>query len=211
VPKQRERLNRVVIARVASEMIADSGTEKFSLRALAKRLGVDPAAIYRHYADLEELLRAVGDLGLAPAVARFSTSDDPSNDARRLLLRLRRALLSSGTAAQFTMVGPTRLENELQITEILLDALQRGGCSTDEAVLAYHCLIEFTVGSAALDAPLSSAKAVRQETYRRWRSDYLALDPTEYPAIRAHAKRLYPSSDAVFEIGLDALLAQFLR
>lgn len=191
-------------------MIADSGADKFSLRALAKRLEVDPAAIYRHYADLEELLRAVGDLGLAPAVARFGTTDDPAADARRLLIRLRRALLASGTAVQFTMVGPTRLENEVRITEILLDALERSGCTVEEAVLGYHCLIEFTVGSAALDAPLSSEKGLRQETYRRWRSDYLELDPQEYPAIRAHARRLYPSSDAVFEAGLDALIAQFL-
>lgn len=191
-------------------MIADSGAERFSLRALAKRLDVDPAAIYRHYVDLEELLRAVGDLGLAPAVARFTTTDDPAADARRLLIRLRRALLASGTAAQFTMVGPTRLENEVRITEILLDALERSGCTVEEAVLGYHCLIEFTVGSAALDAPLSSEKGLRQETYRRWRSDYLELDPTQYPAIRAHARRLYPSSDAVFEAGLDALIAQFL-
>ena len=190
-------------------MLAASGTEKFSLRALAKRLGVDPAAIYRHYDDLEELLRAVGDLGLAPVVARFATTDDPADDARRLMLRLRRALLASGTAAQFTMVGPTRLDNEVRITEILLDALERGGCDIDDAVLAYHCFIELTVGSAALDAPLSSDKAVRQETYRRWRSDYLALDPQEFPAIRAHAKRLYPSSDTVFEAGLDALITRF--
>ena len=208
--QRRERLNRAVIAQVASEMLAASGMERFSLRALAKRLEVDPAAIYRHYADLEELLRAVGDLGLAPVVARFSTTDDPADDARRLLLRLRRALLASGTAAQFTMVGPTRLENEVRITEILLDALERSGCSVDEAVIGYHCLIEYTVGSAALDAPLSSAKAVRQETYRRWRSDYLALDAEAFPAIHAHARRLYPSSDAVFEAGLGALIAQFL-
>lgn len=191
-------------------MLAESGLEAFSLRGLAKRLGVDPAAIYRHYADLEELLRAVGDRGLAPVTARFTTTGDPVADARRLLIRLRRALIASGVAAQFTMAGPTRLEHEVRITETLLDACGRAGLDVDAAVIAYHALIEYTVGSAALDGPLSSQRSVRQETYRRWRADYLALDPGEYPAIHAHARRLYPSSDTVFEAGLDALLDQFL-
>lgn len=208
--KDRPRLSRERIAAEASAMLAESGLEAFSLRGLAKRLGVDPAAIYRHYADLEELLRAVGDRGLAPVTARFATSDDPVADARRLLVRLRKALLSSGVAAQFTISGPTRLEHEARITETLLAACQRAGLDVDGAVIAYHVLIEYTVGSAALDGPLSSQRSVRQETYRRWRADYLALDPAEYPVIHAHARRLYPSSDAVFEAGLDALLAQLL-
>lgn len=207
---ERQRLSRERIAAVASEMIAESGAEAFSLRALAKRLGVDPAAIYRHYTDLEELLRAVGDRGLAPATARLVVTDDPVEDARRMLRRLRKALIASGVAVQFTMRGPTRLRNEVRITETLLDACQRAGLGVDEAVTAYHVLIEFTVGSAALDAPLSTQREVRQETYRRWRADYLALDESDYPAIRAHAKRLYPNSDTVFDAGLDALLAQLL-
>ena len=191
-------------------MIADSGSDAFSLRALAKRLGVDPAAIYRHYADLEELLRAVGDLGLAPAVTRISITADPVADARRLLLRLRRALLASRVAAQFTMHGPTRLDNEVRITETLLDACERAGLGPDEVVVAYHVLIEYTVGSAALDAPLASDRAARGATYKRWREDYLQLDPAQHPAIHHYARRLYPSSDTVFAAGLDALLAQLL-
>ena len=142
--------------------------------------------------------------------ARFSTTDDPVADARRLLIRLRKALLASGAAAQFTISGPTRLEYEVRITETLLEACRRAGRGVDESVIAYHVLIEYTVGSAALDGPLSNQRSVRRETYRRWRADYLALDPAEYPVIHAHARRLYPNSDTVYEVGLDALLAQLL-
>lgn len=207
---ERPRLSRERIAAEASAMLAESGLEAFSLRGLAKRLGVDPAAIYRHYTDLDELLRAVGDRSLAPVTARIATTDDPVDDARRLLVRLRKALITSGVAGQATIAGPTRLQHEVRITETLLDACARAGLGTDEAVMAYHVLIEYTVGSAALDGPLSSQRSVRQETYRRWRADYLALDPAEHPAIHAHARRMYPSSDTVFAAGLDALLAQLL-
>ena len=48
--------------------------------------------------------------------------------------------------------------------------------------------------------------AVRRETYQRWRSDYRALPADEYPAISTLGPGLYPSSDAVFELGIDALI-----
>mgnify|MGYP000455702535 CR=1 FL=1 len=51
----------------ALEAIARDGAERLNLRDLARRLGVSPAAPYRHYADKEALLRAVG----ADIAARF--------------------------------------------------------------------------------------------------------------------------------------------
>lgn len=51
----------------ALEAIAEVGPEHLNLRDLARRLGVSPAAPYRHYADKDALLRAVA----ADIVARF--------------------------------------------------------------------------------------------------------------------------------------------
>lgn len=191
------------------EMIATEGLERFSLRALAKRLGVDPSALYRHYADLDDLLREVGDLSLAPVTKRIPVSDDPRADVRRLLIKLRQTLLASGVA-MLTAAGPTRHNNELAITEFLLEAFDRIGLVPRDAVVAYHAFIEYTVGSAALDAPLAGSKDDRAKVYKRWRDDYLALDAEQYPAIRKHASLLYPSNDRIFEIGLDALIERLL-
>lgn len=44
----------------ALEAIAKDGPEKLNLRDLARTLGVSPAAPYRHYADKDALLKAVG-------------------------------------------------------------------------------------------------------------------------------------------------------
>lgn len=183
--------------------------ENFSLRSVAKALGVDPSALYRHYEDLDDLLRDVGDKSLLPVTTRFVPSEDPADDVRRLLIRLRKVLLSSGVA-RITAAGPTRREGEVRITEAMLEAMERAGLDTDDAVMAYHVLIEYTVGSAALDAPLAASKADRGATYKRWREDYTKLDRAEYPAIRKHAASLYPSSDRVFETGLDAMLAELM-
>ena len=206
----RTRLNRDVICRAAQELLIAGDADSFSLRALGDHLGVDPTAFYRHFADKEDLLREVGDRALAPATKGFDSTDDPADDIRRLCLGLRRALLKNQVALSITSQGPTRHVNELRITEILLDALLRAGLDHKPAVLAYHVFIEFTVGSAALDAPLAANAADRRATYQRWRTDYRELPAAEYPAISILGSKLYPSSDDVFAMGLDALIAKIV-
>lgn len=47
----------------AIEMIADSGVDKMTMRALSKRVGVSRAAPYRHFANKSALLAAVAEEG----------------------------------------------------------------------------------------------------------------------------------------------------
>lgn len=206
---QRGQLTRDLICQTALQMITTDGLESFSLRAVAKRLGVDPAALYRHYADLDDLLMQVGDLAIAPVAAGFTPTDDPHGDVRRLLVRLREVMLGSG-AALITASGPTRRRSELAITEIMLEAFRRLHMTPEAGAMAYHVLIEYVVGSSVLDAPLAAQGAVRTETYTRWRADYESLDRATYPVSQAHAQHLYPGSEKVFLTGLDALLNELL-
>jgi len=199
-----------VICAAALELAAETGSADVSMRALGERLGVDATAVYRHFTDKDDLMRAVGDRALAPATKGFVTSADPADDVRRMCTGLRKALLRNQVGLTITSVGPTRNPNELRITEVLLDAFLRAGMDPDDAVRAYHVLIEYTVGSAALDAPLSRNAKDRRATYAEWRSDYRALPIEEYPAIRELASHLYPSSDEVFATGLAALIAQLM-
>ena len=178
----------------------------FSMRALGDRLGVDPTAVYRHFSDKDDLLREVGDRALAPATRGFALTDDPRDDIRRMCLGLRRALLRNPIALQLTATGPTRHANELRITEVILGSLLRAGLDDESAVTAYHVLIEYTLGSAVIDAPLAAKGADRASTYRSWRADYAALSVDDFPASVALARQLYPSSDKVFASGLDALI-----
>ena len=205
------KLTRDTICRAAQEVLAASGAADFSMRALGEKLGVDPTAVYRHFADKDELMREVGDRALAPATRDFTTTDDPRADARRMCIGLRGALLKNQVGLTITSRGPTRQRNELRITEILLDAFLRAGIEPRRSALGYHALIEYSVGSAALDAPLSRSAQVRRDTYKRWKDDYSSLPADEFPAIHAFVDDLYPSSDEVFEVGLDALLSQLMR
>lgn len=200
------RLSRDMICDAALAMLTEQPAASLSLRDLGEFLGVDPTAVYRHFTDKDDLLREVGDRALAPAIRGLDPTDDPKEDLVRLCLALRRTLLRSPVALNLTSIGPTRHRNELRITEVMLDALLRAGLAEDDAVVGYHVLIEYTLGSALLDAPLAAQGRGRTQTYRQWRSDYAALASQDYPASVRLAKRLYPPSDQVFQVGLRTLI-----
>src|SRR5260221_5999125 len=70
---------RAALVRAALELLEDSGESDLSLRAVARRAGVSPAAPYRHYADREALVSAVAavgypELATRPALAHPSPS-----------------------------------------------------------------------------------------------------------------------------------------
>src|SRR5882672_9969626 len=54
---------RAALVRAAIELLEESGETELSLRAVARRAGVSPAAPYRHYKDRESLVSAVAAVG----------------------------------------------------------------------------------------------------------------------------------------------------
>src|SRR5246500_5514477 len=62
---------RAALVRAAIELLEESGKTALSLRAVARRAGVSPAAPYRHYADREALVSAVAGLGYRELAERL--------------------------------------------------------------------------------------------------------------------------------------------
>jgi AcrR family transcriptional regulator len=56
------------------ELLEESGETALSLRAVARRAGVSPAAPYRHYADREALVSAVAALGYRELAERLAAA-----------------------------------------------------------------------------------------------------------------------------------------
>lgn len=73
---------------VAGELLEKDGPEAVTLRTVARRIGVSPAAVYRHFADKNALLAAVAAEGFAQLAEAFraSLADAAGQDA---LARLR--------------------------------------------------------------------------------------------------------------------------
>src|ERR1700731_203507 len=62
---------RAALVRAAVELLEESGESELSLRAVARRSGVSPAAPYRHYADREALLSAIAAVGYEELAQRL--------------------------------------------------------------------------------------------------------------------------------------------
>jgi AcrR family transcriptional regulator len=69
------------------ELLEEGGETELSLRAVARRAGVSPAAPYRHYADREALVSAVAAVGYHELAGRM-TAAHPSPSAPEQLARV---------------------------------------------------------------------------------------------------------------------------
>jgi AcrR family transcriptional regulator len=65
---------RAALVRAAMGLLEESGEAALSLRAVARRAGVSPAAPYRHYADREALVSAVAAVGYRELAERLTAA-----------------------------------------------------------------------------------------------------------------------------------------
>jgi AcrR family transcriptional regulator len=65
---------RSELIRAALELLDEGGETALSLRAVARRAGVSPAAPYRHYADREALISAIAAIGYDELAGRLAAA-----------------------------------------------------------------------------------------------------------------------------------------
>lgn len=208
------RLTRERIVAAVTDLLERGGIEAVSTRTVGEALDVHPTALYRHFRDMDELLRDAADRILDHLLDDLPDpeSTDALDATALLCWRLRGVLMSHPGAARVMAAGPSRMPNERALTEVLLGLLTRAGLPDDEVTLAYHALIEYVVGSAALDTAsgIATSEEVEQR-HRVWRGDYYAASPTEFPETVRLADRLYPTLDEQFRFGLDLMIAGLRR
>ena len=191
-------------------LIENGGLSGLTVRRLGLTLGVDPTAFYRHFKDKAELLRAVAD-----RIHRDVLIDLPSPHGawqlvvRELCIRLRAAHVTRPDLAALISAGPPLQANEFLVTESLLTQLQRSGLADPQVALAYHALIELTIGSAAIDAPVAALSPDdRLAAYSAWRRVYAALDQRTFPASTTLSAHLYTdTAEQRFVFALELMIA----
>ena len=75
---------RAECVRAAMELLEERGETALSLRAVARRAGVSPAAPYRHYADREALVSAVAAVGYRELAERLAAAHPSPSTADEL-------------------------------------------------------------------------------------------------------------------------------
>lgn len=82
---------RAALVRAGYRLAVEEGPEAVTLRAVTRRVGVTPAAAYRHFAGLDELREAIGLRALRELATTMEehqaavTEADPARRARALL------------------------------------------------------------------------------------------------------------------------------
>lgn len=203
----RAPLSRTAIVDATIELIGTSGADAFTMRRLGELLHADATAVYRHFRDKGELLRAVGDRLLGDATTDIDRDADWRVVVVTVCSRVRGALLQHPHLAASVRDAPPLADAEFAITEALLQQFLRADLAPRAAALAYHSVIELTVGSATIDAAVHALEpAERQARYQEWRTAYAAL-PSSFPASRRVASHLYRgSAEDRFVAALERLL-----
>jgi AcrR family transcriptional regulator len=101
-PARRPRTPRGQGAELREQLIAHAtalidelgGASRLSIRAVTKRAGVSPMALYLHFADRDELVHAVVERGFARFVAALETARDARDDPVERLRAMGRAYIA---------------------------------------------------------------------------------------------------------------------
>jgi AcrR family transcriptional regulator len=182
----------------AAFRVADSeGIERLTFQALGKELSAHPTAIYRHFRNKDELVRALIDALHAEALAETPPpSDDWAQDLMEIALHTHEAFLRHPRVGAMAAPRTARRENEFLSVERKLDCMCRAGLNDEDAARYYRVFADVVLGYSAMDASLAAlAPDIREADLRAWKTDYLALPEKTYPNIARLAPRFYALDD----------------
>jgi AcrR family transcriptional regulator len=202
----RKRLSRARVLEAAVELADKSGLEAFSMRGLAQELGVVPMALYKHFANKDELLDGMVDMVFAEMTFP-AEGEDWRSVLRRRALTARESLKRHGWAIglmESRHPGPANLRHH----NATMGCLRQAGFAFEMAIHAYSVQDAYIYGFAlqekdlGFQTPESAGNAARRRAER-----VEAFD--EYPYLAEIATELPQSgydTDDEFVWGLDLIL-----
>ena len=144
------QLHRTDVVDKATHILDEYGIADLTMRRLARELGVTPGALYWHFADKQELLGAVADRILAPAVPDVAAMAWTQR-IETIGAALRDALLSSTDGAELVSAtfATGRSATLAQILGLLAAAATDAGFEPTNAELAARTVVYYVLGFTA--------------------------------------------------------------
>jgi AcrR family transcriptional regulator len=153
----RNTLNRERVLEAAVDLLDHAGPAEFTMRRLAKRLGVATMAVYSHFSGKDEIIDAVRLRLLAeaelPARQPPEAYPGPREEIRGLCHAVYRLLADHPSALRLLAERPVRGDEGTQFGERVRAALSRAGLDRDRAVRAHTALTQFTIGASLWARP----------------------------------------------------------
>lgn len=141
------QLHKRDLVDAATAILDNFGIADLTMRRLARELGVSPGALYWHFANKQQLLGAVADRILQPALHPEPTGtwrDQISGDCHRL----RDALLSHTDGAELVSASFAAGQSEAmtQVVDRLSAAAAESGVEGPHGALAARTVVYYVLG-----------------------------------------------------------------
>ncbi|MCH0564164.1 MULTISPECIES: TetR/AcrR family transcriptional regulator [unclassified Streptomyces] len=210
-------LTEEIIVGTALRVLREHGSTGLTARRLGAALGADPSTLYRYFAGMDDLTRAIGDELMGRALEGWTATGDWRADLRALGRAIHASYLAHPQAAVLTASRVTGRPREIAVDETILGILRGAGLADAVAVGVYHAFIDQSLAFAALDAgSLALAEEARTGDEEMWRSTYARLPAESHPNIAATAELLarrmpHSAYPVALEMLLDHAAAQVAR
>jgi AcrR family transcriptional regulator len=205
-PAPRARLTRDGILRAALDVADTQGIDALKMRELARALGFEAMALYRHVANKGAILDGVLDLVLAE-IEPAPDSADWADSIRSSAISLHAALDRHTWAASLLTTPAGLRPARLRFMESLLARLEAAGFPDHVCYHAYHVLDAYVIGFSLWQAG-HALTAEEQAAVAERLAQEVSLD--DYPRLVRHGEQHVtpgPHRDlSAFEIGLDLML-----
>lgn len=190
----------------AAERVAGSGGGELTIRAVAAELEASPMALYRYFGTKDAILEALLDRVLG-RVRTGPESADWAEDLRAFARAHREVLAAHPWAVMALFAHAVPGLNAVQLGEVALAILARGGIRGEEAVAAFSAVVAMNYGwcafESARDAPSPASGSAPDLA-----SALAALPVERFPLTVAAAEPLarYGAPEQ-YERALDRLVA----
>ena len=204
----RRALTRERVVAEALAVISTEGAQALSMRALARRLGVVPGALYRHVRSKEQLYDLILDAVLAEVDCRTDSALPWIAQVTILAHRLRAVLENHpGIAALLKTRDPVSPAS-LALAEAFLAPLHAAGLPGRQAALAFRLIYDYTLGFALADPASPAEQRLRDSTSRQQLHAFLrSLPASTFPTLVAHGTYAWNDDrEQRFTSGLDTLI-----
>ena len=193
------RLSRPLIVSTALELVDRHGVEALTMRALARELGADPMAVYRHVRDKEALLGALCDAVLAD-LAPFEPDRPWRPQVERFAWELRDALAARPSLAA-VLAGAPVTPAAVVLTQQAIVLMTDQGVPLDHALGGLSTVFAYIVGFAVTEASLPDA-AEGQDELRRAALQHLGDPGTAPPHLDTAMQLVQTPAEFGFGLGL---------
>jgi TetR/AcrR family transcriptional regulator, tetracycline repressor protein len=204
----RAGLSKGTIVQAALDVLNDEGMDGVTVRAVARRLGVQAPALYWHVKDKQELVDEMGtEIWRRVSDELLALEDDVSWRDRLTAFATitRRVLLSHRDGAKVFSGTYLTDADILKRQESILEQMAGDGFTVADAVRAFSLLYSFTIGFCIEEQAVTMAAAVGDDRYSLERRAQ-RLDAQKYPQVVESGPHIFGDADARFNDLVEVLV-----